>query len=68
MARQHWPNGDAIGRQFRMPNLRDEPPYSPAVAGVSGVTVLPIAVAVVACLAPASRAASIDPMEAVRHE
>ena len=36
MARQHWPNGDAIGRQFRMPNLRDEPPYSPAVAGVSG--------------------------------
>jgi predicted permease len=35
MARQHWPNGDAIGRQLRFPNLRDEPPYSPAAAGVS---------------------------------
>ena len=30
MARQYWPNGDAIGRQFRLANLKDEPPYSPA--------------------------------------
>ena len=36
MARQHWPNGDAIGRQFRLPSLRDEPPYSPAAAGADG--------------------------------
>jgi putative ABC transport system permease protein len=36
MARQHWPGGDAIGRQFRIPNLRDEPPYSPAAAGAAG--------------------------------
>jgi putative ABC transport system permease protein len=35
---------------------------------LSGVTVLLLAVAIVACLAPARRAASIDPMEAVRHE
>jgi hypothetical protein len=30
MARQYWPNGDALGQQFRIPNLKDEPPYSPA--------------------------------------
>lgn len=35
---------------------------------LAGVTVLLLAVAVIACLAPARRAASIDPMEAVRHE
>jgi putative ABC transport system permease protein len=35
---------------------------------LSGVTVLLLVVAIVACLAPARRAASIDPMEAVRHE
>ena len=26
MARQYWPNGDAIGRQFRFVTMRDEPP------------------------------------------
>jgi predicted permease len=36
MAQQHWPNGDAVGRQFRVANLRDEPPYSPAAAGAGG--------------------------------
>ena len=36
MARQYWPNGDAIGRQFRFVNLKDEPPYSPAAAGAGG--------------------------------
>ncbi len=36
MARQYWPNGDALGRQFRVANLRDEPPYSPAAAGSDG--------------------------------
>ena len=36
MARQYWPNGDAIGRQFRFANLKDEPPYSPAAAGADG--------------------------------
>ena len=30
MARQFWPNGNAIGQQIRVPNLKDEPPYSPA--------------------------------------
>jgi hypothetical protein len=33
MARQYWPNGDAIGRQIRIPDLQDEPPYSPAAPG-----------------------------------
>jgi predicted permease len=35
---------------------------------LGGVTVLLLLAAAVACLAPARRAASIDPMEAVRHE
>jgi predicted permease len=35
---------------------------------LAGVTLLLLVVAVLACLAPARRAASIDPMEAVRHE
>ena len=35
---------------------------------LSGVTILLVAVAVIACLVPAHRAASIDPMNAVRHE
>jgi predicted permease len=36
MARHYWPNGDAIGRQFRFPTLKDEPPYSPAAPGAGG--------------------------------
>ena len=35
---------------------------------LSGVTGLLLAVAAMACVAPAHRAASIDPMDAVRHE
>jgi predicted permease len=36
MARQYWPNGDAIGHQVRVPDLKDEPPYSPAAPGSDG--------------------------------
>ena len=36
MARQYWPNGDAIGHQLRLLNLKDEPPYSPAAPGSDG--------------------------------
>ena len=36
MARQYWPNGGAIGQQFRVATLRDEPPYSPAAPGSEG--------------------------------
>ena len=36
MARRYWPNGDAIGHQVRMPNLKDAPPYAPAAAGSDG--------------------------------
>ena len=36
MARQYWPNGDAIGRQLRFANMKDEPPYSPASDGAGG--------------------------------
>jgi predicted permease len=36
MARQFWPNGDAVGRQLRFATMKDEPPYSPAAAGSEG--------------------------------
>ncbi len=36
MARQYWPNGNAIGQQFRIPDLKSEPPYSPAAPGSEG--------------------------------
>jgi predicted permease len=36
MARQYWPKGDAIGHQFRIPGLKNEPPYSPAAEGSEG--------------------------------
>jgi ABC-type lipoprotein release transport system permease subunit len=35
---------------------------------LAAVTILLVTVAALACLAPARRAASIDPMDAVRHE
>ena len=36
MARQLWPNGDAIGRQIKIPSLKDQPPYQRAAEGSSG--------------------------------
>jgi putative ABC transport system permease protein len=36
MARQYWPDGGALGQQFRVASLRDEPPYSPAAPGSEG--------------------------------
>jgi len=33
MAKQYWPNRNAIGQQLRIPDLKDHPPYSPAVTG-----------------------------------
>jgi predicted permease len=30
LAREYWPKGDAIGQQIRIPQLKGEPPYSPA--------------------------------------
>ena len=36
MARQYWPTGDAIGHKFRIPGLKNEPPYQPAAAGSEG--------------------------------
>ena len=33
MAKQFWPNGDAIGHQIKIPALKDQPPYQRAVAG-----------------------------------
>jgi predicted permease len=36
MARQFWPNGGAIGAQFRFPGLKSEPPYQPAAEGSDG--------------------------------
>ena len=36
MAKQFWPNGDALGRQFKFRTMKDEPPYSPMAAGGDG--------------------------------
>lgn len=36
MAKQLWPNGDAIGHQVKMAALKDQPPYQRAVAGSDG--------------------------------
>lgn len=36
MARQYWPKGDAIGHQIRIPEIKDNPPYSPAAPNGSG--------------------------------
>ena len=36
MAKQFWPNGDAIGHQFKMPALKDSPPYQRAAADATG--------------------------------
>jgi predicted permease len=52
---------DTLASQWVTESSRD-----PTILG--GVTALLVTVAIVACLAPARRAATIDPMEAVRHE
>jgi len=52
---------DKIASRWVTESSRD-----PLILGA--VTVLLLGVAVIACLPPARRAASIDPMEAVRHE
>jgi ABC-type antimicrobial peptide transport system permease subunit len=52
---------DKLASQWVTESSRD-----PLILG--GVTVLLMAVAALACLVPARRAASIDPMEAVRHD
>jgi predicted permease len=36
MARQYWPNGDAIGKQIRLPDAKAEPPFSQAVPDANG--------------------------------
>ena len=36
MAKQFWPNGDAIGRQFKLPVLKDSPPYQRVAAEATG--------------------------------
>jgi predicted permease len=33
MARQYWPNGNIVGQQVRVPNLKNEPPYNLAAPG-----------------------------------
>jgi putative ABC transport system permease protein len=36
MAKQFWPKGDAIGRQFKLLGMKNELPYSPAAEGADG--------------------------------
>lgn len=36
LARRYWPNGDVIGKQLRIPDLKGEPPFSQAVPESNG--------------------------------
>jgi putative ABC transport system permease protein len=36
MARQYWPNGDAVGHELRTPDLINGPPYKPSAPGATG--------------------------------
>ena len=36
MARQYWPDGNAIGKQVRLPDLKSEPPFSQTVKDSNG--------------------------------
>jgi predicted permease len=36
MARQYWPQGGAVGQQVRVPQLKGEPPFSPAAPESDG--------------------------------
>jgi putative ABC transport system permease protein len=36
MARQYWPQGDALGKQLRLPDLKAEPPFTQAVPDSNG--------------------------------
>jgi predicted permease len=36
MAQKYWPNGDAVGRQMRLPKLKGDPPYSQTPANSDG--------------------------------
>ena len=36
LAQRYWPNGGAVGHAVRIPNLKDEPPYSPAAPESGG--------------------------------
>lgn len=36
MAHQYWPNGDAIGQQIRIPEMKADPPYSPGAPNSEG--------------------------------
>jgi putative ABC transport system permease protein len=36
MAHQYWPNGDALGQQIRIPDLKSDPPYSPGAPNPDG--------------------------------
>ena len=35
LARQYWPQGDAIGKQLRFPDLKGEPPYNQAIPEIN---------------------------------
>ncbi len=36
MARRYWPNGDAVGKQLRFPDVKAEPPFTQAVPDSNG--------------------------------
>ncbi len=36
LAHQYWPNGDALGHQLRLPKMKSDSPYSPAIPNSDG--------------------------------